>query len=62
MITTIEIEWCDFHDEPMRKIRTDDDRIVCWFAWWLETTDTTGRVTAMPCRPGRRLITKGYQT
>lgn len=28
--------WCNEHDLPMRTTRTADDRIVCWFIWWVE--------------------------
>ena len=29
-------QWCNEHDLPMRAVRTVDDRIVCWFVWWVE--------------------------
>ncbi len=32
-------QWCNEHDLPMRTIRTGDDRIVCWFIWWVEAMD-----------------------
>ncbi len=27
------IWWCDVHNVEARRVRTNDDRIVCWFAW-----------------------------
>ena len=32
-------QWCNEHDLPMRTIRTADDRIVCWFVWWVDAMD-----------------------
>ncbi len=33
------VEWCSTHDLPFRTIRTGEDRIVCWFVWWIEAMD-----------------------
>ena len=50
--------WCDEHDLPMRAIRTADDRIVCWYIWWLEAIGgwADGKAFAY-CRPGTRTVT-----
>lgn len=50
--------WCDEHDLPMRSIRTADDRIVCWYIWWLEAVGgkADGQAFAY-CRPGTRTVT-----
>ncbi len=32
-------QWCNEHDLPMRAVRTADDRIVCWFVWWMDAMD-----------------------
>ncbi len=50
-------DWCDEHDLPMRGIRTADDRIVCWYIWWLEAIGgkPDGQAFAY-CRPGIRNV------
>ncbi len=37
--TTGMTPWCNAHDLPLNRVRTGDDRIVCWFAWWIEAMD-----------------------
>lgn len=60
--------WCDEHDLPMRNMRTPDDRIVCWFLWWLDAMEQAhgppngpavgedGRPAVASCRPGSRIV------
>ncbi len=54
--------WCDEHNQPMRTIRTGDDRIVCWFVWWTEAMSRprfdyeVAAPEPQPCRPGTRIV------
>lgn len=51
-VNLTERDWCDEHDLPMRTIRTGDDRIVCWYTWWIEATGYPRPPNAGHCRPG----------
>ena len=47
-------QWCESHEIPYRRVRTSDDRMVCWYSWWREAID--GQPLDAPCIPGKRAI------
>ena len=57
-------QWCNEHDLPMRTVRTADDRIVCWFIWWMDAMDRRPpgvsleeiSVPILPCDPSFRVV------
>ena len=53
--TTGTIRWCRTHDLPYSKVRTGNDRMVCWWIWWTEAMDrsTPGPTHGeqLPCVP-----------
>ena len=50
--------WCNEHDLPLRRVRTDDDRIMCWFSWWYRAmgTEGTDRLLIEACEPSYRVV------
>ncbi len=38
-MTVESIRWCETHNLPYSTVRTDDDRMVCWWIWWTEAMD-----------------------
>ena len=47
-------QWCEYHEVPYRRVLTNDDRMVCWFSWWVEAMN--GEPLQEPCIPGKRAI------
>ena len=61
--TTGMTPWCNEHDIPLRRVRTGDDRIVCWFIWWIEAMDRAVPIEdrfpyapAKGCDPSYRVV------
>lgn len=64
MTSAIELtQWCDEHDLPMRTIRTGDDRIVCWFIWWVDCMERCYPIEDLvdPIRPPIKACIPGYR-
>ena len=55
--------WCNEHDLPLRTVRTGNDRIVCWFVWWVDAMDRSLPLEDVmdPTRPAIKPCIESYR-
>ncbi len=59
--TTGMTPWCNTHDLPLNRVRTGDDRIVCWFVWWIEAMDRSVPADGVKIAPKIRGCDPSYR-